>query len=390
MYLNYDDQDLKSATAFETAREITQQPSTWLKTLKLVQEQKEALRNFLNKIGQIGTFDIVMMGAGTSEYIGNALLHYINPMTNFSARSIPTTDLVTSAIDYIRCDRPTLFISYGRSGNSPESMGAVKAVEAVCPNPYHLYITCNERGELYQSTKTMPNVYGLLLPAETNDLGFAMTSSFSNMLLATVLVFNLDKLDQLSENVKDAASNIDHNILAYATTLQTIVREFDFKRIIYLGSESMKGYAQESCLKVLELTAGKIATLHDTLLGFRHGPKSFIDPETLVVVYLSDNPYVRRYELDLCNEIKRQQKGYRILVVNQQSVDFQADYQIQLDSQANQPMILVGLQMMIIAHILAFTKSYTMGMTTDNPCPTGEVNRVVTGVTIYPYERRLV
>jgi len=390
MYLNYDDQDLKSATAFETAREITQQPSTWLKTLKLVQEQKEALRNFLNKIGQIGTFDIVMMGAGTSEYIGNALLHYINPMTNFSARSIPTTDLVTSAIDYIRCDRPTLFISYGRSGNSPESMGAVKAVEAVCPNPYHLYITCNERGELYQSTKTMPNVYGLLLPAETNDLGFAMTSSFSNMLLATVLVFNLDKLDQLSENVKDAAANIDRNILAYAATLQTIVREFDFKRIIYLGSESMKGYAQESCLKVLELTAGKIATLHDTLLGFRHGPKSFIDPETLVVVYLSDNPYVKRYELDLCNEIKRQQKGYRILVVNHQPVEFQGDYQIQLDSQANQPMILVGLQMMIIAHILAFTKSYTMGMTTDNPCPTGEVNRVVTGVTIYPYERRLV
>jgi tagatose-6-phosphate ketose/aldose isomerase len=49
--------------------------------------------------------------------------------------------------------------------------------------------------------------------------------------------------------------------------------------------------------------------------------------------------------------------------------------------------ILVGLKMIVIAHMISFFKSYSLGITVDNPCPTGEVNRVVTGVTIYPVER---
>jgi tagatose-6-phosphate ketose/aldose isomerase len=34
---------------------------------------------------------------------------------------------------------------------------------------------------------------------------------------------------------------------------------------------------------------------------------------------------------------------------------------------------------------LAFEKSLQLGLGPDNPCPTGEVNRVVQGVTIYPF-----
>ena len=30
-------------------------------------------------------------------------------------------------------------------------------------------------------------------------------------------------------------------------------------------------------------------------------------------------------------------------------------------------------------------QSLSLGITPDNPCPTGEVNRVVKGVTLYPY-----
>ena len=47
-----------------------------------------------------------------------------------------------------------------------------------------------------------------------------------------------------------------------------------FERVIYLGSNELLGLAHEAALKLLELTDGRIATLAESTLGFRHGPKS--------------------------------------------------------------------------------------------------------------------
>ena len=66
---------------------------------------------------------------------------------------------------------------------------------------------------------------------------------------------------------------------------------------------------------MLELNAGKIVTMFDTPLGFRHGPKSIIDNTTLTVLYLSDGEYQRQYELDLLKEMSGQRKENRIMVV---------------------------------------------------------------------------
>ena len=39
------------------------------------------------------------------------------------------------------------------------------------------------------------------------------------------------------------------------------------------------------------LTAGKLAAFYDSPAGFRHGPKSLVDNETLVVVMVSSSPW---------------------------------------------------------------------------------------------------
>ncbi len=78
-----------------------------------------------------------------------------------------------------------------------------------------------------------------------------------------------------------------------------------WKRIVYLGSGGLQGAARESALKVLELTAGKLAAFYDSPTGFRHGPKSLVDNETLVVVFVSSHPYTRQYDLDLLAELRR-------------------------------------------------------------------------------------
>lgn len=384
MFLNIENDRLLKQNAYETAREITQQPSTWIKTLAIIKSQQYEIASFIENIGTSGSFDIVFMGAGTSEYIGNTLVSIMNPITKFSSRSVPTTDMVLDPEQYIQKDRPTLFVSFARSGNSPESIGAVEAIDVISNHAYHLFITCNKDGQLYKRSINKQRTYSILLPDETNDLGFAMTSSFSNMLLAAVLVFHLNDLPKLGLDVMDLAYSIDSTLNEHAEKLQNIIEAFDFNRIVYLGSQAMKGIAQESVLKVLELTTGKVATQFDSFLGFRHGPKSFINDKTLIIAYLSDDEFIRRYEQDLLFELEKQKKGYRILVVNHKHLKIKCDYQIELSYHRNHPMIFVAIKMLMVAHCLSFLKSFDLGITTDNPCPTGEVNRVVTGVTIYP------
>ena len=386
MFLTISDEMLKRASAFDTAKEITQQPQTWRKTLQLVQTNKNRIQDFLNQLGELGTFDIIFMGAGTSEYIGNSLVHYLNKISYFNARSVASTDMILNPELYVNPNKNTLFISYGRSGNSPESVGSVNAANTATKNAYHLFITCNKDGALAKLAYGNNRILALELPEETNDLGFAMTSSFTNMLLTTVLCFNLHQLNLYEDKINGLANSVEDNLLNHAEYLREVVDEFDFERIIYLGSACMKGFSQESSLKVLELTQGRVSTLFDTLTGFRHGPKSFINQKSLIVAYLSDDDLTRKYEIDLINELKSQQKGYKILVINHKDVDIKTDYNIHC-AYNELPMELVGLKMIVIAHMIAFFKSLSLGITVDNPCPTGEVNRVVTGVTIYPVER---
>lgn len=381
MYLNLEEHDLKQRLAYETAREISQQPSTWRKTWTIVQTQAHALHEFLKPLGE--GFDLILMGAGTSEYIGNVLTPYYNARFGFRMRSIPSTDMIQNPALYIDPKRPTLCISYGRSGNSPESVGSVQAADAIHPSVRHLFITCNKDGALAKMAKQSDRVFALLLPDETNDLGFAMTSSFTNMLLATILVFNLTDIEASKAKVEALASSVEQEITGFAPQLLELIKGFDFHRIIYLGSGLLKGLAQESALKVLELTAGKTATLFDTPTGFRHGPKSFIDPQTLIIVYLSDDPLTRRYELDLIHELHVQKKGYKVITVVHKDADVEADLKFNLPYDGL-TMDYVALKDIVIAHMISFYKSYTAGNPVDNPCPTGEVNRVVTGVTIHP------
>lgn len=44
------------------------------------------------------------------------------------------------------------------------------------------------------------------------------------------------------------------------------------------------------------------------------------------------------------------------------------------------------MQYLVFGQILALKKSLNLGLTPDNPCPTGEVNRVVKGVTIHQFK----
>lgn len=385
---NIDEVQMKKTLSSFTLKEIYQQPKTWLKTLNQIKESKQAIQSFIDKVIKCDDFDVILTGAGTSEFIGNALFSYLNKALNYKVKSYGTTDIVATPENYLSRTKPTLLVSFGRSGNSPESIGAVNAASAVCSNLYNLFITCNKNGSLSKMAEELDNCYAINLTDETHDQSFAMTSSFTNMYLAAYLCFNLDKLDQkdlVLNNVCSATQNfLDNNFeVAY-----NIVNEYNFDRIVYLGSNTLKGISQESSLKMLELTAGKTVAVFDTPLGFRHGPKSIINDSTLTVVYLSNDEYTYKYDLDLVKEISSQRKNNKLVVISDkpsEELNSLADYTLFYDINGTSNNAELGLAYITFAQTLAVLKSLSLNLTPDNPCPSGEVNRVVKGVTLYPY-----
>lgn len=382
---------MKETSATFTLSEIYQQPATWEKTCRQIREHKDELQKFIDQVIKCEDFDVILTGAGTSEFVGNALFAHLAGLLDHKVKSYGTTDIVATPEAYLSRTKPTLLISFGRSGNSPESVGAVDAAESVCDNVYHLFVTCNKNGALSKRAAETQNCYAINLTDETHDQSFAMTSSYSNMYLATYLCFHLNELDEVCAKVQaiaDAGQSFLDNGYGVA---QNIVDTYSFERIVYLGSNTLKGTSQESALKMLELTAGRVVTMYDTPMGFRHGPKSIVDDTTLTVVYLSDDAYTRQYEIDLLKEMSGQRKGNKIVAVmsrEDETVKALVDYTVVYGLKEEHENILLGLDYILFAQTLAVLKSLSLAITPDNPCPTGEVNRVVKGVTLYPYTRK--
>lgn len=378
---------LEDCSGLNTAKEIIQQPDTWRESIKNLIKNKIEIKSFIDSFLSKKEFRIILTGAGTSAFAGEVCEPYLTSLLNKRVEAIATTDLVASPKSYFIKDMPTLLISFARSGNSPESVHAVNLASQLVDDLYQVVITCNENGKLAKNTVNDEKSLLLLMPPQTNDLGFAMTSSFTTMVLNAMAVFNINNIENFSSDV-DKLSNSVNDFIENNIEKVTSLSNEDFERIVYLGSSTSKGIARESALKVLELTAGKVNASYDTPLGFRHGPKSVVDDETVSVIYISNDEYTRQYDLDLAKEMLAHKKNDKVVIVGdniEEDILNKADYVFNVENinYTVENEVLLPLQQIIFGQMLSFLKSVNLGITPDNPCPTGEVNRVVQGVILH-------
>ena len=378
---------LEDCSGLNTAKEIIQQPDTWRESVKNLIKNKIEIKSFIDSFLSKKEFRIILTGAGTSAFAGEVCEPYLTSLLNKRVEAIATTDLVASPKSYFIKDIPTLLVSFARSGNSPESVHAVNLASQLVDDLYQIVITCNENGKLAKNTVNDEKSLLLLMPPQTNDLGFAMTSSFTTMVLNAMAVFNIDNIENFSSDV-DKLSNSVNDFIENNIEKVTSLSNEDFERIVYLGSSTSKGIARESALKVLELTAGKVNASYDTPLGFRHGPKSVVDDETVSVIYISNDEYTRQYDLDLAKEMLAHKKNDKVVIVGdniEEDILNKADYVFNVENinYNVENKVLLPLQQIIFGQMLSFLKSVNLGITPDNPCPTGEVNRVVQGVILH-------
>lgn len=365
-----------------TAEEIAQQPRLWAALADLLAGAQDSIDAFLGTALEQPDQKVIFTGAGSSGFIAEMVADQINAQWPAEVRAVHTTSLLTHPALYLQRDRPTLLVSFGRSGSSPESVAAVELVRAQVDDARFLDITCNAEGALAQRGQGRSDTLSLLMPPASCDRAFAMTSSLSCMLLAALGVFEnaswaarIDRLRSLADSGTRALQAWDAPVAALA--------QADITRVIYLGSGPLEATAREAALKVLELTAGRVLALANTPLGFRHGPKSTLNGTTLVVVLRSAQALARRYEQDLLDELRRDGIAARILSVGPAGAD-RAEGDFVLDI-PDLPDAWLSPLWLLVAQCFALQRSAALGLTPDNPFPDGTVNRVVQGVTIHDH-----
>jgi Predicted phosphosugar isomerases len=371
---------LESRGGMWTAREIAQQPQMWLRVEKLLAAERASLHEFIAPIVDDPAGRIVLAGAGTSAFIGQCLQPALAMRLRCRVDAIPTTDIVSTPL-WLKSAGPTLLVSFARSGNSPESAATLDLAEQVLGNVRHVVVTCNKDGELASRMRKMRNARLVLLPEATNDRGFAMTSSFTCMLLAAALMFDTI----LPATVARLARSAEVLLQQMPSCAQQLVAS-RFERVVYLGSNELLGLAHEAALKLLELTDGRIATLAESTLGFRHGPKSMVDRNTLVVVMLSNAAYTRAYDMDLLEELRRDSRAGGILALSGRTDGQLPGEHLLFAGMDGASDLELSLLHVIVAQCYALAESLARGLRPDVPNTTGVVNRVVQGVTIYPWE----
>ncbi|MGT2800538.1 SIS domain-containing protein [Streptococcus marmotae] len=380
-------EELERFGASITVAEIYQQPDLWKEAYQLYHDKLEIITAFLKDIKAKHDFiQVIFTGAGTSDFVGQTIANYLNQVNDTKQIrfiTIGSVEIVARPHDYLQADIPTILVSFARSGNSPESLAAVEIAKQLVDTLYQVTITCAPEGKLAQAAEGDAANLLLLQPALSNDKGFAMTGSYSCMSLTALLVFSPETVEVKASWV-DTIVALGQDVLDREDDVQDLV-ELDFERVIYLGSGGFYGLAHEAQLKILELTAGKIATMYESPLGFRHGPKSLINEKTVVILFASNDAYTRQYDVDLVNEVYGDQIATRIVVLSADKLaGTDAPNFVLAEGGVDLPDVFLSFPYILFGQTFATMTALKCKNLPDTPSPTGTVNRVVQGVTIHP------
>jgi len=372
-----------------TPAEIAGQVDLWPTTYERFCGFLPRLRPFLEEFLAHPRKCIVLTGAGTSEYVGTCLEGLLRRRLGVPVTVASTTVLVVRPQDVFVPGHAVLLVSIARSGSSPESLGAVRIAESLPGPVYHLVLTANADGELAREAAALKRARVLALDPRTNDQSLAMTAAFSNLVVAGQLLAHAGAMSEY-ERLFPFLVEAGRGILERAPGVLAELARTGFDRAVFLGDGAHFGTAIESRLKLQEMTAGRVMCAYDTFPGLRHGPQAVIHERTLVVAFLSEDPFARRYELDLLAELRHKRIGRAVLAVADRAGEAAglADAVIEYDPEGRLgvPAEYAPPVQVIAGQLLGLFRSLEEGLKPDSPSEAGIIHRVVEGVKVYDPE----
>jgi tagatose-6-phosphate ketose/aldose isomerase len=371
-----------------TPREIAQQPDTWGKTFEIFLQNQERLAGFLEGCGVRAGLEkrpiVMLVGAGTSDYIGGSLALLLRRSWGCEVFACASTDLLLNLEDYIVAGRNYLWISFSRSGDSPEGVAVLERAIAEFPEMAHLIVTCNPSARMIAVSEPAPLACSVVLDDAVNDRSLAMTSSFTNMVVmghCLAHAWSIEAYRAINLRLIGAG----RAMLEAASEAADQCSSLDLERIFFIGSGALASVAKEAALKVLEMTAGRIKTMSETLLGLRHGPMAALDENTLFVCMVPGHARKAMYARDLLVEVGEKNIVRRRIAIGAVSAKDQMSgcYETYLAvpdgiSDLYRPVIDV-----IFGQLLGLFCSVAHGLKPDAPSPGGVINRVVQPFRMY-------
>lgn len=372
-----------------TPAEIAQQPATWESTYSLFRKRRTELAEFLAVAAFADNTQpkpaVFLIGAGTSDYVGRSLVLLLRRKWKCEVSAVPSTSLLTHMDEWLIPGQRYLWISFSRSGDSPEGVAVLEQALLRHPEIHHIVVSCNARGRMLHSAAGKKQAFTIVLDDAVNDRGLAMTSSFSNMVVSGQCMACVHDLAQY-EGILSRLVEAGRTFLPRAADAAAALASRPYAKVCFIGSGALQGVAVESALKVLELTAGKVLTMSESVMGLRHGPMAALDETTLLVAFLSSEEKVFRYEKDLLQELMKKQLAKTRIAVGghlELSLDGLAERYLAPGIRTSVPDDCRPPVDVLFGQLLGLFFSLRCNLTPDRPSPNGAISRVVQDVMIY-------
>lgn len=368
-----------------TLREIWQQPELWEITAHQIAPLLDRWRESVER-----SKAIVFTGSGSSYYAGECLVHPVQRATGLPVRVISSGELLLLRDAALPPIRPLLVVSFARSGDSPESAELIRRLLEEESEVHHLVITCNRTGRLAEiwgpgGLEPCSRVEVVTLDDRTCDRSLVMTSSFTNLVLAGLGLAYVSDRTGFSRAALRLPRHGEELLSRWSDKLAEAASG-SYRRMIVLGDGSAYGAARESALKTLEMTDGRVLTMAETTLGFRHGPMCSLHRDALLVMFLSSDVVRRAYQLDLLEEIRRKGLGGQKIVAGAHLSSApleKGDLTIEIPEPDHLPDEWAALLFAVIGQLLAFFRCRAEGLRADEPAANGAISRVVSDFRLH-------
>jgi glutamine---fructose-6-phosphate transaminase (isomerizing) len=339
---------------YQCYREILTQRKAWEEAVDVVLAQEKEIRTFFQSTHPD---QIIFAGCTSPYYAGKAAADYWQSITGLPARAVPCSELIQFPETYYsaKLGKPVLMV-LSRSGKTSETIWAVEEFEKRFPGRI-VYIG-NAPGSVLASKANLK----ILIPKGAEE-SMPQTRSFSVMYLAALMVGALlaNQSDTL-EILKASPTVVDPVIQSIEPIVKNIFENKRFQNIFCLGSGPLHGIALEATLKMIEMSISNVLCF--PVLESRHGPKSLIDENSMVVALYSQGGL--NYEADLMSELTRVHRATTVAIIPDASWNT-GEVTYKLPVNCAWPDGILGLSYLPVIQLLAYYLACSKGVDPDSP-----------------------
>lgn len=260
-----------------TYPEILSQAASWRDALQAAL----SMQTEIEQLWQQGQYEyVVFTGCGSTYYLAQTAAALLQTHTGVLTRAVPASELLLHPETIYTKNKRTLLVTLSRSGQTTETVLAAQAF-AVHGRGEVVVISC------YDDKPLNDHATLNLVVRQGQEISVAQTRSFSGMLVLVECFARIAGGQSISENHFDATS--DALVQQAQQVVQPLVDAQRYQRYFYLGSGVRHGLAAEAMLKMKEMSLTSAEAFHP--MEFRHGPKSMVDTETVIVGLLGKEGY---------------------------------------------------------------------------------------------------